>query len=90
MKRTTISVTEASRNFADCVNRAYYQGATFVVTKNGVPMARISPAEQKTCTGKQLAEGLKDVSLSAAERKSFAEDLRSAPDTLKQPEDGWA
>ena len=85
-----ISVTEASRNFADCVNRAYYQGATFVVTKNGVPMAKIAPAEQKTCTGKQLAGALKDVSLTAAERKSFAEDLRSGADSLVEPEDGWA
>ena len=53
-------------------------------------MARIAPAEQKTCTGKQLAEGLKDVSLTAAERRSFAEDVRSGSDTLAQPEDGWA
>ena len=61
-----------------------------MVTKNGVPMARIAPAEQKSCTGKQLAEGLKDVSLTAAERRSFAEDVRSGSDTLAQPEDGWA
>ena len=35
MRKTTISVTEAARNFADCVNRAHYQNVTFVLLKNG-------------------------------------------------------
>src|SRR6266850_4394170 len=37
MKKTSITVTEASRNFADCVNRAHYQNVTFVLLKNGEP-----------------------------------------------------
>ena len=35
MKRTTITVTEAARNFADCINRAHYQNTSFVLLKNG-------------------------------------------------------
>lgn len=46
MRTVSISVTEASRNFADCVNRVRYQGATFVLQKNGVPVARIVPIER--------------------------------------------
>ena len=38
MKKTNISVTEAARNFADCVNRAHYQNVTFVLLKNGEPV----------------------------------------------------
>ena len=34
MRKTTISVTEAARNLADCVNRAHYQNVTFVLLKN--------------------------------------------------------
>ena len=34
MKRRTITVTEAAKNFADCVNRAHYQNVTFVLLKN--------------------------------------------------------
>jgi hypothetical protein len=34
MKPTPISVTEAARNFADCVNRVRYQNMTFVLHKN--------------------------------------------------------
>ncbi|HUA93389.1 MAG TPA: type II toxin-antitoxin system prevent-host-death family antitoxin [Terracidiphilus sp.] len=43
MRTVSISVTEASRNFADCVNRARYQGTTFILEKNGVPVARLVP-----------------------------------------------
>jgi antitoxin (DNA-binding transcriptional repressor) of toxin-antitoxin stability system len=43
MRIVSISVTEASRNFADCVNRARYQGTTFVLHKSGVAVARIVP-----------------------------------------------
>ena len=89
MKEKTITVTDASRTFADCVNRAYYQGATFLVTKNGVPVARIGPVEQKACTGKQLAAVMKDVRLTNEELKAFAKDLRSDLSTLKEPENKW-
>jgi prevent-host-death family protein len=43
MRTVSISVTEASRNFADCVNRVRYQGTTFILHKNGVPVARLVP-----------------------------------------------
>ena len=43
MKPTPISVTEAARNFAECVNRAHYQNVTFVLLKNGSPVARLVP-----------------------------------------------
>jgi prevent-host-death family protein len=43
MRTVSISVTEAARNFADCINRVRYQGATFVLHKNGMPVARIVP-----------------------------------------------
>lgn len=50
MKECSISLTKASRNFADCVNRVRYQGAIFVLQKNGVPVARLVPIDQKTAS----------------------------------------
>ncbi|MDR3751990.1 MAG: type II toxin-antitoxin system prevent-host-death family antitoxin [Terracidiphilus sp.] len=47
MREQAISVTEAARNFSDCINRTRYQGTTFILHKNGVPVARIVPAEKK-------------------------------------------
>jgi hypothetical protein len=41
--KTTITVTEAARNFGDCVNRAHYQNVTFVLLKNGSPVSRRVP-----------------------------------------------
>jgi hypothetical protein len=43
MSKKMISVTEAARNFADCVNCAHYQNMTFILVKNGLPVARLAP-----------------------------------------------
>ena len=44
MRSVSISVTEAARNFADCINRVRYQGISFILHRNGVAVARIIPA----------------------------------------------
>ncbi len=48
MKTVSISVTEAARNFSDCINRVRYQGVTFILNRNGVPVARIEPVPGAT------------------------------------------
>lgn len=42
---TIITVTEAARNFSDVINRVHYQGQTFLLTRGGTVVARISAAE---------------------------------------------
>ena len=89
MKETTISVTEAARNFADCVNRAHYQHTTFVLLKNGKPFARLEPDHEKRCTGRDLAEALARAPLSVEEAREWHRGLRAARKTLKAPTDKW-
>lgn len=93
MKKQVISVTEAARNFADCVNRAHYQGMTFVLQKNGVPVARIVPEERKPKNGLELAaalrEALKDVHLGEEEATAWLHDLEEARRALPPPVDKW-
>jgi antitoxin (DNA-binding transcriptional repressor) of toxin-antitoxin stability system len=93
MRVEAISVTEAARNFADCVNRAHYQGTTFVLHKNGVPVARIVPEERKPKTGRELAaalrEALKDVHLGEEEATAWLHDLEEARESLAPPVDKW-
>jgi antitoxin (DNA-binding transcriptional repressor) of toxin-antitoxin stability system len=92
MAKTTISaisVTEASRNFADCVNRAHYQNVTFVLLKNGSPVARIVPDSEKICTGRDLAEVLAKVDLSPEEAAAWHEDLQQGRKSLRTPADKW-
>ncbi len=89
MKETPITVTEAARNFADCVNRAHYQHMTFVLLKNGRPVARIEPEGERRCKGRDLAEALTHAGLSAADARDWHRDLRTARKTLKVPADKW-
>jgi antitoxin (DNA-binding transcriptional repressor) of toxin-antitoxin stability system len=79
MSETIITVTEAARNFADCVNRAHYRNETFVLLKNGVPFARLVPeGERVCCSGKQLAAALSGVALGSAEARAWSRDLKAA------------
>jgi prevent-host-death family protein len=89
MKKTSISVTEAARNFADCVNRVRYQKMTFVLLKNGTPVARIVPNDGKACTGRELAEALRKVKLSTENAKAWYKDVQKGRKILKAPEDKW-
>jgi antitoxin (DNA-binding transcriptional repressor) of toxin-antitoxin stability system len=89
MKETAITVTDAARNFADCVNRAHYQGMTFVLLKNGKPVARLEPDDEKRCTGRDLAAALAAAELPADEALAWHRDLRAARQTLKTPADNW-
>jgi len=89
MRKTTISVTNAARNFAECVNRAHYQHVTFVLVKNGSPIARLGPANDKVCLGRDLAETLAESGLPTDEAKAWRRDLRRARKTLKPPADKW-
>ena len=89
MKKTTITVTEAARNFADCVKRAHYQNVTFVLLKNGVPVARLVPDNEKVCTGRDLVEALARTELTSEDAKAWRRDLQAARRTLKAPSDKW-
>jgi antitoxin (DNA-binding transcriptional repressor) of toxin-antitoxin stability system len=89
MRKITISVTDAARNFADCVNRVHYQNVTFVLIKNGSPVARLVPDSEKVCAGRDLAEALAGTELPAEEAAAWHRDLRTARKTLKPPADKW-
>jgi antitoxin (DNA-binding transcriptional repressor) of toxin-antitoxin stability system len=89
MKATTITVTEAARNFADCVNRVHYQNMTFVLLKNGRPVARLEPEHEKRCTGRALAKALAGAELSPEEACDWHRDLQAARKNLKTPTKKW-
>jgi prevent-host-death family protein len=89
MREQAISVTEAARNFADCINRARYQGTTFVLHKNGVPVARIVPEVQKPRTGREIAAALAKARLTDEEFAQWRKDLKAARAILLPPTDKW-
>ena len=87
MKKVAITVTEATRNFADCVNRAHYQDTSFVLLKNGKPFARLVPESERICTGRDLAEAMDKAELSAQEARAWHKDLAVARRRLTVPRD---
>jgi prevent-host-death family protein len=89
VKNVSISVTEASRNFADCINRVRYQNTTFVLVKNGTPVARLVPTSETICTGRGLLEALAGIELSAEETEAWRKDLEDARQILKPPVNKW-
>ncbi len=89
MKKTTITVTDAARNFADCVNRVHYQNMTFVLLKNGEPFARLVPDNKKVCSGRDLAEALAKTDLPENEARAWRRELRTARRRLKAPANKW-
>lgn len=80
---------EAARIFADCVNRVHYQDVTFVLLKNGSPVARLGPDNEKTCSGEELAEALAGVQLSKEDAAAWNRDLNKARKSLKSPKYKW-
>jgi len=89
MRKTSISVTDAARNFADCVNRAHYQNVTFVLLKNGSPVAQLTPDNEKVCSGRTLAKALAKTGLPDEEARAWHRDLETARKTIEVPADKW-
>jgi len=89
MKKRSITVTEASRNFAECVNRAHYQNVTFVLLKNGEPVARLIPDSEKVCLGRDLVEALAKTDLPDNEARAWHRDLKTARKRLRAPAEKW-
>lgn len=93
METRAISVTEASRNFSDCVNRARYQGTSFVLLKSGLPVARIVPAPARPTRGAELADALRealaDAHVGEKEATSWLHDLERVRTPVAPQVSSW-
>jgi prevent-host-death family protein len=93
MEIVSISVTEASRNFSDCVNRARYQGTSFVLHKGGNPVAHIVPVAPKRKSGSELAaelrKAIEGIHLGEGETASWLHDLEQARGSLQPQVRPW-
>lgn len=86
MKELVISVTQAARRFSDCVNRVRYQGVSFVLHKNGIPVARIVPVESASGADlERLAVALREARDEAEQDEEAAEKLIADRDGDRKP-----
>lgn len=87
---TLLTVTEAARNFSDLINRVYYRGERFVLTKGGRAVAAVAPIhERPPVTASTLRRALvKLPHLGIEEAEAFAADLEGARRFVRSPEGG--
>jgi antitoxin (DNA-binding transcriptional repressor) of toxin-antitoxin stability system len=55
MTDSLISVTQASRNFSDLINRVHYRNETATLLRGGIAVARLVPVHEKHVRGADLA-----------------------------------
>lgn len=82
-----MTVTDAARNFADVVARAFYRGESAKLIKNGRAVARIVPIDDtvRLNTGTELARRWADPErprLPPAEAEALEADLKEASRAL--------
>lgn len=80
---TLLTATDASRRFASVLERAR-AGESFVVTKNGAPMAQIVPPSPPPPNG---ASVLAFLEAWEPDSEGFTDDIISALDQLTGPQD---
>ncbi len=88
----TLSVTEAARNFSDLVNRAFYQGFHFRLTRGGRAVAELSPPSGgATVTAADLRLALGRLPrLGSDEAEAFSRDIEKLRQTVGPPrESPW-
>lgn len=85
----TLSVTEASRSFSECVKRVYSRKETFAIVKLGVPYALLVPASPRGCNSHELADVLDDAGLLPNDRRKFAAAVRKGRKTIKSLKNPW-
>lgn len=78
-----LSATEAARRFSEVLDAVEHRHETFIVTRNGKPVARIAPAS--TANGKRV----KEIFLAHTPDPEWAGELRELRAMLTPEERPW-
>jgi antitoxin (DNA-binding transcriptional repressor) of toxin-antitoxin stability system len=91
MNEAIISVAEAAEDLRKVVKRAQAESLSFVMTENGVPVARIIPEARKerACSGAELVKALSRIDTAPVDFDNWREELREARKTLLPPRHKW-
>ncbi len=83
----TIAATELARSLGDILARVKYRHDSFVVERNGTPIARVVPIES---AGREATLGEALAAWSETSDPSFAEDLARVGAADRPPGNPWA
>ena len=81
-----ISVTEAARNFSDVINRVYYQGQTYLLTRGGVVVAQLIGRGKALSASELLARWEERPRLDPEDAAAWERDLAALKATVPMPE----
>ena len=84
----TIRATDLARNLGDVLSRVRYRRDSFVVWRNGKPVARVVPIEDET-EDATLGEVLSIWCAGAAGDPAFADDLDGINSSDRPPTNRW-
>ena len=82
-----ISATELARNLGDVLGRVRYRGDSFVVERNGDPVARLAPLPEASAA--TLLEALRAWREAGEADREFAEALERIGAMDQPPENVW-
>ena len=82
-----ISATYLARKLGDVLGKVRYRGDSFVVERNGEPVARLAPVPSRSFGS--LRDGLQTWRASAASDMSFADDLERVNAADRPPRNPW-
>jgi antitoxin (DNA-binding transcriptional repressor) of toxin-antitoxin stability system len=82
-----IGATELARKLGDVLGRVRFRRDTFVIERNGEPVARLSP--WPTAADAHLADGLRAWCERAEPDPGFADDLERVNRADRPPRDRW-
>jgi antitoxin (DNA-binding transcriptional repressor) of toxin-antitoxin stability system len=78
----SVSATEAAKRLGALVDKVREQGATFVIERAGVPVARIGPVKESRCTVTDLVTHLRAM---RGHDDAFAQEVRAGIRRLNAP-----
>jgi prevent-host-death family protein len=82
-----VSATELARQLGDILGRVRFRGDSFVIERNGVPVARLVPLPEPGASS--VGEALASWRQSAEPDADFADDLERVGQADRQPEAAW-
>jgi antitoxin (DNA-binding transcriptional repressor) of toxin-antitoxin stability system len=85
---STISSTELARRLGDILGRIRYRGESFVVERNGEPVARLTPLATRTAA--TALEGLRAWREAAGDDPGLADDLERVNRADRPAANPWA
>lgn len=85
---TKITATELVRRLGDVLGRIRYRGDSFVVERNGEPVAKLTPLATRSAG--TLREGLRAWTIAGDDVGGFAADLERVNRADRAPRNPWA